>query len=145
MGYILYAKYISCLFINKILVVHIYDTDCDIFIYSVIHSIHMSVLSVRLDNDLDSKLQFVMNKLKLQDKSAIVRQLLDKSLQSKIIDILCDEVKEHNLSAWKAAEIANISLLKMLDELNKRNIDIYDQNAFDEDFMLMRHQYAENH
>ncbi len=104
----------------------------------------MSVLSVRLDEAIDEQLQFVMNKLKHQDKSAIVRQLLANSLQEKIIDITCDEVKAGNMSAWKAAQIAKISLYKMLEELYNRNIEIYNEKAFLEDFDLMRKTHAEN-
>lgn len=104
----------------------------------------MSVLSVRLDETIDEQLQFVMSKLKQQDKSALVRQLLANSLKEKIIDITCDEVKSGNMSAWKAANLSKISLYQMLEELYKRNIEIYDEKAFLEDFELMRKRHAED-
>lgn len=105
----------------------------------------MTVLSVRLDEEIEKQLQFVMSKLKLQDKSAIVRQLLANSLQEKILDITCNEVKLGNMSAWKAAQISNVSLYKILEELYKRNIEIYDEKAFLEDFEFMRKKYEQDH
>ena len=105
----------------------------------------MSVLSVRLDKSIDEQLEFVMSKLKQQDKSAIVRQLLSNSLQDKIIEITCNEVKLGNMSAWKAATLAKISLYRMLEELYQRNIEIYDEKAFLEDFEYLRKKYAADH
>ena len=93
----------------------------------------MHVLSVRLDDDLEGKLDFLMKKLKIIDKSAYIRQLLDKSLSEEILEVLCNQVGEKQISAWKAAEIAGISLRKMLEELKKRNLTGYDEQSFKED------------
>ena len=93
----------------------------------------MHVLSVRLDDDLEEKLNFLMKKLKIIDKSAYIRQLLDKSLSEEILEVLCNQVGEKQISAWKAAEIAGISLRKMLEELKKRNLTGYDEQSFKED------------
>ena len=93
----------------------------------------MHVLSVRLDDDLEEKLNFLMKKLKIIDKSAYIRQLLDKSLSEEILEVLCNQVGEKQISAWKAAEIAGISLRKMLEELKKRNLTGYDEQSLKED------------
>lgn len=93
----------------------------------------MHVLSVRLDENLEKKLSFLMEKLKIIDKSTYIRQLLDKSLSEEILDVLCKQVGEKQISAWKAAELAGISLRKMLDELKKRNSSGYDERSFQED------------
>lgn len=93
----------------------------------------MTVLSVRLDKDLEKKLDFLMNKLKIQDKSAYIRQLLEKSFSEEIINILSEEVGEGRISAWKAADIADVSLRKFLKELKERNIPGYDEQALEED------------
>lgn len=93
----------------------------------------MGVLSVRLDPELEEKLQFLMEKRKIVDKSAYVRQLISKSLTEDLIDYLCKEVQKKNISAWKAAEIAKISLRAMLKELANRNIPSYNDFAFKED------------
>jgi len=93
----------------------------------------MKVLSVRLDDELERKLSFLMKKLKIIDKSTYIRQLLEKSLSNEIIEVLCNQVGKKQMSAWKAAELAGISLRKMLDELKQRNIPGYDEQSLKED------------
>ncbi|MHA1273583.1 MAG: UPF0175 family protein [Promethearchaeota archaeon] len=94
----------------------------------------MRILSIRIDKNLETKLNFLMEALKIKDKSTYIRQLLNRSLSEEMINILCKQVGEKCISAWKAAEIAEISLRKMLDELKKRNIPGYDEQALREDF-----------
>jgi predicted HTH domain antitoxin len=96
----------------------------------------MKILSVRLDAELDEKLEFILNKRKVIDKSAYIRQLLANSIKEDLIDFLCDEIKKKQMSAWKAAQIAEISLLKMLDECAKRQIILYDQVSLEEDLQF---------
>jgi predicted HTH domain antitoxin len=74
-----------------------------------------------------------MVRLKRKDKSSYIRQLLEKSLAEEMLEILCKQVGEKNMSAWKAAEIAGVSLRKMLEELKKRNVSGYDEQAIKED------------
>ena len=93
----------------------------------------MHVLSVRLDDDLEGKLNFLMKKLKIIDKSAYIRQLLDKSLSEEMLEVLCNQVGEKQISAWKAAEVAGISLRKMLEELKNRNLKGYNEQSLKED------------
>ncbi len=93
----------------------------------------MSVLSVRIEPELEEKISFLMKNKKISDKSAYIRQLLDRSIQTDIIDYLAVEVKEHHMSAWKAAEIAGISLRHMLEELASRDVPTYSEEAFLED------------
>lgn len=93
----------------------------------------MGVLSVRLDEDLEKKLEYIMQQRKIIDKSAYIRQLLSKSIKDDLITFLCEEVKEKRMSAWKAAEIAQISLRAFQSELSKREITTYTESAFAED------------
>jgi len=93
----------------------------------------MKILSVRIDDDLDEKLSFLMVRLKRKDKSSYIRQLLEKSLTEEMLEVLCKQVGEKDISAWKAAEIAGVSLRKMLEELKKRNVSGYDEQAIKED------------
>ncbi|MHA1488423.1 MAG: UPF0175 family protein [Promethearchaeota archaeon] len=71
--------------------------------------------------------------MKIIDKSTYIRQLLDKSLSEEILEVLSKEVGEKQISAWKAAEIAGISLRKMWHELKKRNISGYNELSLKED------------
>ena len=100
----------------------------------------MSVLSVRIDAELEEELRYLMEKRKIVDKSAYIRQLIQKSLFKELIDFLCEEIKFQRMSAWKAAEIAKISLLEMLKELSQRNIFSYDEAAFKEDLAFAKRE-----
>lgn len=93
----------------------------------------MKVLSVRLDENLEKKLEFLTKKKKISDNSAYIRQLLDKSLSEELINYLCKQVGKKHTSAWKAAEIAGVSLRRMLKELKTRNITGYDEEALRDD------------
>ena len=93
----------------------------------------MKILSVRIDDDLEQKLSFLMERLKKKDKSSYIRQLLEKSLEEELFDVLCRQIGDKNTSAWKAAEIAGVSLRRMMVELKKRNIPGYDNQTFKED------------
>jgi len=93
----------------------------------------MSVLSVRLDKELEEKLQFLMKKQKIVDKSAYIRRLLKRSIKEELLDHLSQEVKDRNLSIWKAAELAQLSLRGMMQELAKREVLMYDETALKED------------
>ncbi len=93
----------------------------------------MKVLSVRLNEDIERKLEILMEKLKIIDKSTYIRQLLEKSLSEELLELLCKEVGEKQISAWKAAEIAGISLRKMLYKLKECNISGIDEISLEED------------
>ena len=88
---------------------------------------------MRLDKELEEKLQFLMKKQKIIDKSAYIRRLLKQSIKEELLDYLSQEVKERNLSIWKAAELAQLSLRGMMQELAKREVLMYDETALKED------------
>lgn len=81
-----------------------------------------------------------MKELKINDKSTYIRQLLDKSLNDEIITLLCKFVGEKRLSAWKAAEIAGVSLHKMLDQIKKHNTPGYSEDNLNEDLKFALEQ-----
>ena len=93
----------------------------------------MSILSIRLDEELEQRIEFLMNKRKVVDKSAYIRRLLDESTRKDYIDYFCNEVKEKRMTAWKAAEVVRISLRAILSELAIRKVMTYDETAFRED------------
>lgn len=101
----------------------------------------MTVISVRIDKEIEKNLEFLMSKKKSVDKSTMIRLILAKSLNNEIIEVLCSEVKERKISAWKAASMAKVSLRKMLDELALRNIFTYDDITFSEDLDFLRKKY----
>jgi predicted HTH domain antitoxin len=97
----------------------------------------MSILSFRIDNDFETRLEYILKKRKITDKSAYLRNLLDKSVQQDTLDYLAQAVKEKHMSAWKAAEIANISLRQMMHELGIREVYTYDDAAFQQDLAFV--------
>lgn len=60
--------------------------------------------------------------------------MLTRSLTAELIEYLCNEVKKKQMSAWKAAEIAEIPLRMILSELSKRDISLVDELSLREDF-----------
>ena len=100
--------------------------------------IEMGVLSVRIDTELEEKLDFLMKKRHVVDKSAYVRQLLNQSIASEMLDYVCNEIKQGKISAWKGAETVNISLRAMLKELAERNIMTYNEIALNEDLEFIK-------
>jgi predicted HTH domain antitoxin len=93
----------------------------------------MKILSVRIDDELNRKLDFMLENLKKKDKSSYVRKLLEKSLNDEMLDVLGKMVEEKSISMWKAAEMIGLSLRKMMEELKARNITGYDEKAIFED------------
>ncbi len=93
----------------------------------------MGVLSVRLDKDTEKSLEYLMEKRKIVDKSAYIRKLLDESLQKDLLDYLCVEVQKKRMSAWKAAEIAKITLRAFLKGFYERGYESYDEKSLEED------------
>ena len=98
----------------------------------------MSVLSVRIDKELEEKLKFLMEKQKIVDKSAYIRKLLDESIKEELLDFLSKEIENKNLSIWKAAELAKMSLRGIMVELAKRDVKIYDEAALHEDLAFVK-------
>ncbi|MHA1557270.1 MAG: UPF0175 family protein [Candidatus Heimdallarchaeota archaeon] len=96
----------------------------------------MSVLSVRIDKELEEKIKFLMEKQKIVDKSAYIRKLLGESIKEELLDYLSREIESKNLSIWKAAELAQMSLRGIMQELAKRDVKIYDEKALQEDLIF---------
>jgi|SRR6056297_3663513 len=97
----------------------------------------MTVLSVRLNKKLEEKIEYLLKNLNVEDKSSYIRQLLELSLNKEILDFLSQKVTEGEISAWKAAELADISLRKMLRELKKRKIPTYTESMLEEDLQYV--------
>lgn len=100
----------------------------------------MSVLSVRLDKELESKLALLLEMRKIVDKSAYVRQILDRVVSEDLIDTLAEDVAVGKITSWKAAEIAGIPLRAMLKALHDRKIEIYNEASFLEDLKFAKSQ-----
>ncbi len=89
----------------------------------------MPILSVRLDKEIEDKINLLIKIRKIQDKSAFIRGLLSKSLQEELIEHYCDHVKIGKISLWKAGELLGLSLREMMIEIGKRKITLFDEKA----------------
>ncbi|MBD3159845.1 MAG: hypothetical protein GF309_13765 [Candidatus Lokiarchaeota archaeon] len=106
--------------------------------YYMVYMIDMTeVLSVRIDEDLKERLSYLMDHRKIVDRSAYLRQLIDRALTEDLLDYLADEVKSKRISVWKAASIAEIPWRAMVNELAKRDVPTYDEQAFREDLRFL--------
>jgi predicted HTH domain antitoxin len=95
------------------------------------------ILSVRLDDELEKRLAYVMKRRKIVDRSAYIRQLIDRSLSEDLLDYLAGEVSGKRISVWRAASVAGISLRAMMGELARRNVWSYDEESLREDLMFV--------
>lgn len=75
-----------------------------------------------------------MEKRKKIDKSAYVRELLDRALDEDLLEYICEQIKNHKMTAWKGANILHLTLRQMLEELGKRDISLYNEKSLQEDF-----------
>lgn len=106
--------------------------------YDTVNAMLMGdILSVRLDKELESKLELLMKRRKIIDKSAYVRQLISKSLTRDLVDYLAEEVRARRMSAWRAADMAGVSLRTMLRELAERDVPMLDDRALEEDLRFV--------
>ena len=83
----------------------------------------MSVLSVRIDKELEEKLKYLMEKQKIIDKSTYIRKLLAESIKEELLGFLSQEVEKKNMSVW--------------NELAKRDVKTYDESALQEDLSFL--------
>lgn len=98
----------------------------------------MSILSVRIDTELEKKLEFLMKQLHIEDKSSLIRKLLNNSLDEEIIHLLGTRVEKGEITLWKASEVAGISLERMIRELQLREISLYDDDMLEEDLRYLK-------
>ncbi|MHA1674871.1 MAG: UPF0175 family protein [Promethearchaeota archaeon] len=98
----------------------------------------MSILSVRIDEEIEKKLNKVLESRKIQDKSVYIRQLLSKGLQEDLIEIFCQQFKKGKISLWKAAQTLDLSLREIMVEIESRDIYIFDEKALEIDMEFVK-------
>lgn len=65
-----------------------------------------------------------LQRLTGEDKSTLLRSLIDKGLAETKMDIAVDRYVKERASLGKASEIAGVSLWEFLDELRRRNVGL---------------------
>jgi len=81
----------------------------------------MKNVSVRLKEDFMKEAE-KLAKLKAIDKSAIIREALEKGFSEVKLEIALDRFSKGKASTSEAAKIADISMGEMMDELVKRGL-----------------------
>jgi len=81
----------------------------------------MGVTTVRLDDNLIDELNSFAKKERV-DRSTVLKKALEMGLKEIKLEDALKAYQKGKISAWKAAELAGISLWEFLDILEKRDI-----------------------
>ena len=91
-------------------------------------------ISVRIDKT-DLKEINEISKLEKKTKSDVLREVLDKGLKEKKLEIALEKFRNNEASIGKAARIAEMPLSQFMDVLVEKKIDFhYGIKELEEDF-----------
>lgn len=91
-------------------------------------------VSVRVDKPDLIEIEKI-SKLEKKSKSNVLREVIDKGIKEKKLDIALEKFRNNEATAWKAAKIANIPLTRFMDILVQKGIDFhYGVKELKEDF-----------
>lgn len=94
----------------------------------------MEVLTTRVEKKEVKDLEFI-EKTEKSDRAVVVRKLLSRAIKEWKTDFALNELRNHKISLRKAASLAGVSYIEMLDLSSKKNIDIgYSLKDLEEDF-----------
>ena len=91
-------------------------------------------VSVRIDK---SELKEIndLSKIEKKTKSSVLREVLEKGLKEKKLELALEKFRNNEVTAWKAARMADIPLTIFMDILVQRGIDFhYGVKELKEDF-----------
>lgn len=81
-----------------------------------------TLISIRLSNEIKTEID-ELSKIEHQDKSSLIRDLLQKGIKDKKIENAVIKYKEGKITLWKASNIADVSLWKMIEILKEKGIE----------------------
>ena len=91
-------------------------------------------VSVRIDKRELKEIEEI-SKIDKNTKSNVLREILDKGVKEKKLEIALEKFRNNEATVWKAAKIANIPLTKFMDILVQKGIDFhYGVKELREDF-----------
>ena len=85
--------------------------------------VSLEAVTARLPRDMLREVERLAQNEKV-DRSELIRRLLDFALQQKRIDEAVRAYQEGKVTLWKAAEIAGISLRKMMELVRTKKITV---------------------
>ena len=98
----------------------------------------MRTISLRIDNELEQKLKFLMTLKQIQDRSSYLRLLLERAMTQDMIEFALKEFKNRRVSLWKASSIAGVSLREFMDIAKSHSISTIDETTIREDVKWVR-------
>ena len=91
-------------------------------------------ISVRIDK-LELKEINEISKLEKKTKSSVLREVLEKGIKEKKLELALEKFRKNEATAWKAARMADVPLTVFMDILVQRGIDFhYGVKELKEDF-----------
>ena len=81
-------------------------------------------ISVRIPKEELREIEFILE-YENTTKSAILREVIEKGVKEKRLEVALEQFRREEATAWKAAKIAGMPLTKFLDVLVERNIDFH--------------------
>tara|TARA_Y100000310_G_scaffold305567_1_gene345821 strand:+ start:123 stop:422 length:300 start_codon:yes stop_codon:yes gene_type:complete len=76
-----------------------------------------------------------LSRMEQKTKSHILREVLEKGIKEKRLEIALAQYRDHTATAWKAAQLADMPLSVFLDVATKNGIDFhYGMKELKEDF-----------
>jgi len=93
----------------------------------------LEVLSVRVPREVKDELERLA-KLERRDKAEIAREILVNGVRERRIKVALKLYSEGKVTLWKAAELAGLSLWEMIEELERRGVELqYGLRELEED------------
>jgi len=91
-------------------------------------------VSVRIDKPELDEIEEI-SRLEKKSRSNILREVLEKGIMEKKLEIALEKFRNNEATAWKAAKIANMPLTQFMDILVQKGIDFhYGLKELREDF-----------
>ena len=81
-------------------------------------------VSVRIDKAELKEINEI-SKLEKKTKSNVLREVLEKGIKEKKLGIALEKFRKNEATAFKAAEIAGVSLSEFLDALKQNNLTFH--------------------
>ncbi len=91
-------------------------------------------ISVRIPKEELKEIEKI-SKYEKATKSSILRDVLDIGIKQKMLSFALDKFQNQEITAWKAARLANIPLTKFLDLLKEKGLEFhYNEDDLAKDF-----------
>jgi predicted HTH domain antitoxin len=98
----------------------------------------MQTISIRINKELQQKLEFLLRTKHIEDRSTYLRTLIDRAMTEDLIEYALNEFKSRRISLWKAASITGMSLQEFMDEAKAHSVPTIDESTIRDDIRWVR-------